>query len=896
MSAKNFDVFVSYNRKDSVFVKQLAERLRDNQIKLFFDIWHLTAGKPWQEELREALGASRAVAICIGPYPMNHWQMQEKLVALDRQASVPGFQVIPVLLPDAELSLDFLFNNTWIDFRNGLDDAYEFQRFCLAIQGLPLETAHDAHQEAMARECPYRGLQFFREEDAAFFFGRAAAVNSLLDKLRQSNFVALIGASGAGKSSVVRAGVLPKLRKQTHNPWEVATMFPGEKPLRNLMEALLPILEPGIDAQTFSTRIDETEQAWLSGKWRIPEMIAQILAKQPHSRLLLVVDQWEELYAADTSAEAAGLADPARIFVDGLLDACQSSKLHVIMTVRGDFMGQVIAYRRLADALSNAQVNLSAMTTEELREVISEPAKRRNANLEPALVDQLLTDVRDAPGNLPLLEFVLERLWHDTMQRDQRVLSLQSYRAMNGLKGALAQKADETYHSLASDQDRQALRGLLLSLVKCVTVGVYTRHRVYRRDLGKYSGLIDQLTKARLLVRSRDETGNDTVEVAHEALIRDWPKLRDWLKDESEFLLWLDRLRRMSDEFDHTRHTSDLLDGLKLQDAKNKMKSHAGLLTPHDVQYIKTSNRHSHMKILRRVAVLLAPTTALVFFLWAANQELPVNVAGRILAAQHFHYLPEPEMVLIPPEGECQNAVCSFNMGSDREDTAADDNEKPMHTVKLNNAFKLAKYELTFDEYQVFAYLQAKSGNCTVSDNPRDNYPLPKPADSNFGYGKHPAINVSWRDAQCYIHWLNDMTGKHYRLPTEAEWEFAIRAGSSDAYYWGEQQLAAEFARFNRGERADDESSPIKVGQLKPNKFGLYDMAGNVWEWVQDCYQPYTANTPRDASAVDKPGCVMHVQRGGSWHGAVADLRSANRGKGAVDQRGYNLGFRLAED
>jgi formylglycine-generating enzyme required for sulfatase activity len=166
-----------------------------------------------------------------------------------------------------------------------------------------------------------------------------------------------------------------------------------------------------------------------------------------------------------------------------------------------------------------------------------------------------------------------------------------------------------------------------------------------------------------------------------------------------------------------------------------------------------------------------------------------------------------------------------------------------------------------------------------------------KPDDQGWGRGKRPVINVSWRDANAYAEWLSAKTGLHYRLPTEAEWEYATRASTTGNYAWGDED-AGNYAWFSNNSNA--QTHP--VGEKKPNGFGLYDVAGNVWEWVQDCYAENYEKAPKDGSARDEKECPSRVLRGGSWLNLRDDLRSASRDWSNPDTRYYYVGFRLAQD
>ena len=227
----------------------------------------------------------------------------------------------------------------------------------------------------------------------------------------------------------------------------------------------------------------------------------------------------------------------------------------------------------------------------------------------------------------------------------------------------------------------------------------------------------------------------------------------------------------------------------------------------------------------------------------------------------------EPEMVVIP--------AGRFQMGS-----YLVSNAQPIHVVNISKPFLIAKYLVTFDEYELF--VKAK------------NWELP--SDQGWGRGKRPVINISWEDATAYTSWLSDVTGKSYRLPSETEWEYAARAGTESAYYWGDSENDADnFAWFDSNSK--EKTHP--VGEKQSNKFDLYDMVGNVWEWVQDCYHNNDDKVHTDVSSwqeFNNGKCTRRVVRGGSWYFTPVYLRSANRLWNYSITRTNDLGYRLAQD
>ena len=229
-----------------------------------------------------------------------------------------------------------------------------------------------------------------------------------------------------------------------------------------------------------------------------------------------------------------------------------------------------------------------------------------------------------------------------------------------------------------------------------------------------------------------------------------------------------------------------------------------------------------------------------------------------------------PQMVLIP--------AGSFVMGSPESEAGRFNNEGPRHRVTIGRAFAVGKYDVTFDEWSACV----SGGGCNSN---------PNPSDAGFGRGDRPVINVNWEDAQGYVSWLSKVTGQSYRLLTEAEWEYAARAGTDTAYSFGNDasQLGA-YGWYAKNSNA--RTHP--VGQKLPNGFGLYDVHGNVWQWVQDCYSDSYAGASMDGSANTTKGCDSRVLRGGSWVITPQNLRSANRDWYTPSGRYNFYGFRVA--
>ncbi|MXW74031.1 MAG: SUMF1/EgtB/PvdO family nonheme iron enzyme [Gammaproteobacteria bacterium] len=231
-----------------------------------------------------------------------------------------------------------------------------------------------------------------------------------------------------------------------------------------------------------------------------------------------------------------------------------------------------------------------------------------------------------------------------------------------------------------------------------------------------------------------------------------------------------------------------------------------------------------------------------------------------------------PAMVGIPARSFQMGCVSGLNCRN---------SERPVRTVTISQPFALSKYEVTFSQWEACVLVGGCNGH--------------RPDDEGWGHGDRPVINVSWQDAQTYVSWLSRETGEDYRLPSEAEWEYAARAGSTTKYSWGNEMSRD---RANCGQRRECRNrwngSTAPVGSFPANDFGLHDMHGNVWEWVEDCWNESYTGAPSNGGAWLRGNCDRRVMRSGSWNNAPRSLRSASRGRIATDFRGIYVGFRVA--
>jgi WD40 repeat protein len=580
----SFDVFMSYSRADQDAVEQIGRALRARGLTVFVDRWYLIAGQSWPESLERHLRDCRAVAVCIGASGIGAWQQREHYKALDRQVHEPGFPVVPVLLPGADdPALGFLGLNTWVDLRQGLEDGTMIDILARAVRGMPPGDEEASIPDPRGAICPYRGLLPFREEDAPFFIGREAFTAALIEKVRSRRLIAVVGASGSGKSSVVRAGLVPALRRDANNyVWDILTLTPGRTPLHALLAALSP--PPDSLSRTARLARIESDVALLrQHSLTIDAFAHDILGEQPGTnRLLLVIDQWEELYTQAKSVE-----DRQR-FLDLILETTAEGAVTVVLTLRGDFYGRALEDRVFADHLQNAVVNLGPMRPEELKRAVIEPAAKVGLDFEDGLVDRILEDVRSEPGNLPLLEFLLTELW---TRRERRLLTHGAYAEIGGIKGAIATRAEAELQKLSSEQ-REALRRVMIRLVTPGEGQADARARAQIPPDAASAEAVRLFADARLLTTGFDEAaGHETVEVSHEALIGEWHTYHDWIDADREFLRTVERVKeamRAWTEEETDRDSRLLAPGRPLEEAR-ELLSHPHALIDDICPFIEAS-------------------------------------------------------------------------------------------------------------------------------------------------------------------------------------------------------------------------------------------------------------------------------------------------------------------
>lgn len=446
--------------------------------------------------------------------------------------------------------------------------------------------------------CPYKGLRAFEYEDAATYVGREAQVEQVLARLAEARFVAVVGASGSGKSSFVRAGLLAGIaaaRATGDTSAQLVLLTPGEHPVQQLASAVSAATGGDADALGNDLRAD-------------PAALARATAGARDAAVVIAVDQFEELFTL------CGDEAERRCFVDALIAAWhdRSGAVAVIVAMRADFYGRVATYPQLAAAVVAHQALIGPLSPVDLRRAIELPAAGSGLLLQPGLVETMLEDLAGEPGALPLLSHALLETWK---RRRRLLLTVGGYHEAGGVRGAIAQTAEQTLQALP-DADRAIARSIFLSLTDVGESAEPTGRRVDRAELSarthgaaSFGRVLGLLADARLV-----SVDQDTVVVAHEALIRHWPRLRAWIETDRAGLLTHRRLTQAAREWEHLqREPAALYRGARLAAACERAADHGDDLSALERAFL-TASRAAEQRRARRQRILLGAVTVALGF------------------------------------------------------------------------------------------------------------------------------------------------------------------------------------------------------------------------------------------------------------------------------------------
>lgn len=440
-------------------------------------------------------------------------------------------------------------------------------------------------------ENPYKGLRAFSSADALDFFGREKLVNKLVRRLEVERFLAVIGPSGSGKSSAVKAGLIPAIWRGDiigSDSWYVVDMLPGKHPLDQLEVALTRVAaDQSTNMNTHLTRDDR-------GLLRC----ADLILPDDGSELVVVVDQFEEVFTLVEDEQQR------QHFLDLIRTATTEarSRVRVVLTLRADFYDRPLRYPAFGALLRANMETILPLSAQELEQAIVQPAKRVGIVFEPGLVATMVGEMNYQAGALPLLQYALTELFD---RREGRQIRHETYNDIGGAVGALARRAEQTYSEM-NDAGQAATRQMFLRLVTLGEGVEDTRRRTPRAELlviaddtDLMEEIIDVFAGYRLLSLDNDpQTRAPTVEVAHEAILREWERLRTWL-DESRADIRLENVLSAAtdDWLNNQRDESYLLRGARLEQFSSWIDATDVSLTPEEREFVSVSRQHHEREI-----------------------------------------------------------------------------------------------------------------------------------------------------------------------------------------------------------------------------------------------------------------------------------------------------------
>jgi WD40 repeat protein len=607
-------IFLSHAGVDTQVAKELASALRQADLDVWLDADCLQPGDIWADELERALERAGAFVLYVGQLGVLNWVGREVRYALDRNTRDPAFRLIPILGRGAQPGdlPPFLRQQQFVDLREGIAAPQKLKEIVGALRRQPKETV----PLLSPQRCPYRGLLPFEIQDALLFYGRDREISELLAKMANGRFLAVVGDSGSGKSSLVKAGLVPALHRgafsfsslSSAEAWRVVVVTPGDDPLGSLAEAL-PQLKPEMSPAESIAAVEEIKRQFAAGVDGLRNAIAG-LQLPANTRPLLVIDQFEELFTLAPRSAGEDERDHQKQqrlrYVDVLLAAAAKDKsrgAHVVITLRADFYSQCWEHAVLPQRIAGNQFSVLRMNREQLRAAIEKPLALAGARAEPGLVEALLDDAGDEPGNLPLVEHALEQLWDE---RSAGVLTNAAYEKMGRLKGSLRNYAEQTYEALPSEAERAVAHKIFVRLTQLGEGAPDTRRRVKKSELlavgserSEAEQVLNKLASSRLITVSAEAGAagaspaapeQDLVEVAHEALIREWPRLKSWVSQDRNDLRVERSIIQLAAEWErYSRDSGALLDGARLTEAEEWAAHHPQELPASAGEFLKAS-------------------------------------------------------------------------------------------------------------------------------------------------------------------------------------------------------------------------------------------------------------------------------------------------------------------
>ncbi len=743
-------------------------------------------------------------------------------------------------------------------------------------------------------EAPYKFLDYFERKDTSIFFGRDAEAAHLVRQVAAHKLTVLVGQSGVGKTSLLNAGVTPRLEDEGYQTIYVRALSHPSEIIRRAVLSLVGSQDLSSNTISMSLRL------FLEGA--LPE----------GSRIVFLMDQFEEFFMR---LGAASRQDFAKSLVD-----CMSSETHdlrFLLAVRGDHLYHLLEMEPPIRGIFSNRFWLQNLDESRARDAIIEPAKAFDLSFEEELLAVLLRDLETGGVDPSQLQVVCYRLYQALGQ--QRIFTLHIYQQLGGTTEILANYLDEVLEGFTNEEEREIARAILKSMVTAErTKAALSTHEITRDAIVRRLGVSEEhvatvlkfLQNRRIIRRLLDE--EDVFELAHEVMVEkvwqwidaeditykyvrqmlrqalaDWrqlgvlPSTEKWMllnkhKEQlvlntEEIVLMLHASLYIGEEMDYWLEQAEI-GGINVWSEIETVLNKAEPKTRHNaLRWIATKNNPSMLYLLR--ICLESEFPAMRRQARRALENLDTQEAKSILSAH-----PEPDEMIYIPAGW-------FIMGTDQ---GRYEDEQPAHRVYLD-AYYIHRFPVTNFEYQKFVRATGR----TPPDHWEDGH-IP------VGKEEHPVVNVSWYDAVEYCQWLAEVTNKPFRLPTESEWEKAASwdevAGRKRKWAWGDN-----YDSTKGNTRIGGPGSTTPIGQYSPangdSPYGLSDACGNTFDWVNDWWsKTYYQESPTYNPRGPETG-IFKVSRGGSWAGSSEGSSAISRYYAMRPEvRSEYIGFRLALD
>ncbi len=679
---------------------------------------------------------------------------------------------------------------------------------------------------------PFPGLRPFTPADEDIFFGRERETDAVIKRLTEHRFVAVVGASGSGKSSLVGAGLIPRLRanaistdKTGSKDWALVQFTPGadNHPFEAFINAIFgtfPHLKPS--ALTRHEQIQTFISSMMQSPKPLDYIIADALEKLPAwAEILFFIDQFEELF---TLAHPDTI-DPFVRMVDYLT---KHPRTRVVITMRADFYHRAVEQHRLAELLQDGSYPLSAPAQGALYRMITRPAERANLIFEDTLPEQLLTDTGMDAGALALLAYTLDELYKIASERGDNHIGYADYEALGGVSGAIGERAEAIFLALpfADDQKTHLLGRVFKELVEVDERGTATRQRA---PLGWFDeaehALIRAFADARLLVMG-EGADKDAVEVAHEALFRSWTRLKDWIVEAQEDLILLRQVRNAAHDWEKRAHPDYLRwNHERLQLVYAMIERQNPTLSEVEQDFIEPESA----RLLREL------------------DDITTSHLRRAKIGDRLAEIGDPRKGIgVLPNGIPDIAWCFVEKGG--EITIRKDGNDATFDIK---PFYVAKYLTTHAQYQ--AFVDAPDGY----NNPEwwklfpENCRPQRLFSVTNGNSNAPRDSISWYQSMAFAFWLDHQYRQNglfeavlglnpadwkISLPPEWYWQWMAQNGDEARDYpWGAWD---KHPRANTtGAGTNNRSTSVGMYPHGIAACGAYDVAGNLWEWCLNDYK-----------------------------------------------------------